>query len=149
MRGIPFCSWQFSTKIVNQENISHLIEVSENVYLNVVFNSQNMGSSLFLDYLWDVVSFLKKTKNAAPASPCKFLLCFNCCFRDQYPLFTKIISLSQTVLNRLQIFAFSQIIGLYPYLVQFTETSSPQISSSVKDALMEYHDLLQPYHSQQ
>jgi len=62
VRGIPFCSWQFSTKIVNQENISHLIEVSENVYLNVVFNSQNMGSSLFLDYLWDVVSFLKKLK---------------------------------------------------------------------------------------
>ena len=37
------------------------------------------------------------------------------------------------------------IIGLYPYLVQFTETSSPQISASVKDALLEYHDLLKPY----
>ena len=42
-----------------------------------------------------------------------------------------------------------QIISLYPYLVQFTETSSPQISSSVKDALMEYHDLLQPFHNLQ
>ena len=40
---------------------------------------------------------------------------------------------------------WNQIIGLYPYLVQFTNTSSPQISSSVKDALLEYHDLLQPY----
>ena len=40
---------------------------------------------------------------------------------------------------------WNQIIGLYPYLVQFTETSSPQISSSVKDALLEYHELLQPY----
>ena len=37
------------------------------------------------------------------------------------------------------------IIGLFPYLVQFTETSSPQISASVKDALLEYHDLLKPY----
>ena len=40
---------------------------------------------------------------------------------------------------------WNQIIGLYPYLVQFTETNSPQISASVKDALLEYHDLLQPY----
>ena len=40
---------------------------------------------------------------------------------------------------------WNQIIGLYPYLVQFTNTSSPQISSSVKDALLEYHDLLQPF----
>ena len=40
---------------------------------------------------------------------------------------------------------WNQIIALYPYLVQFTNTSSPQISSSVKDALLEYHDLLQPY----
>ena len=37
------------------------------------------------------------------------------------------------------------IIGLFPYLVQFTETSSPQISASVKDALLEYHDLLKPF----
>ena len=40
---------------------------------------------------------------------------------------------------------WNQIIGLYPYLVQFTETSSPQISSAVKDALLEYHDLLKPF----
>ena len=40
---------------------------------------------------------------------------------------------------------WNQIIGLYPYLVQFTETNSPQIISSVKDALLEYHDLLKPY----
>ena len=39
---------------------------------------------------------------------------------------------------------WNQIIGLYPYLVQFTETTSPQISKAVKDALMEYHELLQP-----
>ena len=39
---------------------------------------------------------------------------------------------------------WNQIIGLYPYLVQFTETNSPQISKAVKDALMEYHELLQP-----
>lgn len=38
-----------------------------------------------------------------------------------------------------------QIIGLYPYLVQFTETSSPLIGASVKDALLEYYDLLRPY----
>ena len=40
---------------------------------------------------------------------------------------------------------WNQIIGLYPYLVQFTETNSPQIGKAVKDALLEYHDLLQPY----
>jgi hypothetical protein len=39
---------------------------------------------------------------------------------------------------------WNQIIGLYPYLVQFTETNSPQISKAVKAALLEYHDLLQP-----
>ena len=39
---------------------------------------------------------------------------------------------------------WNQIIGLYPYLVQFTETNSPQIGKAVKDALLEYHDLLQP-----
>ena len=39
---------------------------------------------------------------------------------------------------------WNQIIGLYPYLVQFTETNSPQIGKSVKDALLEYHELLQP-----
>ena len=40
---------------------------------------------------------------------------------------------------------WKQIIGLYPYLVQFTETNSPQIGKAVKDALLEYHDLLQPF----
>merc|ERR1712156_838889 len=40
---------------------------------------------------------------------------------------------------------WNQIIGLYPYLVQFTETNSPQIGKAVKDALLEYHDLLQPF----
>ena len=39
---------------------------------------------------------------------------------------------------------WQQVIALYPYLVQCTETTSPQISASVKDALLEYHDLLQP-----
>ena len=39
---------------------------------------------------------------------------------------------------------WNQIIGLYPYLVQFTETNSPQIGKAVKDALLEYHDLLKP-----
>ena len=43
---------------------------------------------------------------------------------------------------------WNQIIGLYPYLVQFTETSSPQIGKAVKDALLEYHDLLQPLNSE-
>ncbi len=38
-----------------------------------------------------------------------------------------------------------QAIALYPYLVQCTETNSPQISASVKEALLQYHDLLKPY----
>ena len=50
-----------------------------------------------------------------------------------------------SVLKQVEKKTWNQIIGLYPYLVQFTNTSSPQISSSVKDALLEYHDLLQPY----
>ena len=36
-----------------------------------------------------------------------------------------------------------QVFSLYPYLVQCTETNLPQISSSVKDALMEYQDLFE------
>ena len=43
---------------------------------------------------------------------------------------------------------WNQIIGLYPYLVQFTETNSPQIGKAVKDALLEYCDLLQPFSSE-
>jgi hypothetical protein len=39
---------------------------------------------------------------------------------------------------------WQQVISLYPYLVQCTETTSMQVSSSVKDALMEYWSLLQP-----
>jgi hypothetical protein len=39
---------------------------------------------------------------------------------------------------------WNQIIGLFPFLVQFTETNSPQIGTAVKDALLEYHALLQP-----
>ena len=39
---------------------------------------------------------------------------------------------------------WQQAIALYPFLVQCTETNSPQVSASVKDALMQYHDLLQP-----
>ena len=50
-----------------------------------------------------------------------------------------------SVLKQVEKKTWNQIIGLYPYLVQFTNTSSPQISSSVKDALLEYHDLLQPF----
>lgn len=41
---------------------------------------------------------------------------------------------------------WQQVIALYPYLVQCTETNSPQIISSVKDALLQYQDLLQPMH---
>ena len=42
---------------------------------------------------------------------------------------------------------WQQVIALYPYLVKCTETNSIQVSSSVKDALMEYHELLQPMDS--
>ena len=42
---------------------------------------------------------------------------------------------------------WQQVIALYPYLVKCTETNSVQVSSSVKDALMEYHELLQPMDS--
>ncbi len=39
---------------------------------------------------------------------------------------------------------WQQAIDLYPYLVQCTETSSAQVGTSVKEALLQYHDLLQP-----
>lgn len=39
---------------------------------------------------------------------------------------------------------WEQAIALYPYLVQCTDTNSAQVGTSVKEALLQYHDLLQP-----
>ena len=39
---------------------------------------------------------------------------------------------------------WQQVIALYPYLVQCTGSNSPQVNSSVKEALLEYQDLLKP-----
>ncbi|KAG8230381.1 hypothetical protein J437_LFUL014167 [Ladona fulva] len=40
--------------------------------------------------------------------------------------------------------AWEQLIGLYPYLVDCTATASPQVSNSLREALLQYSDLLQP-----
>ncbi len=57
---------------------------------------------------------------------------------------TVIASMKRTTHLRVDKKTWQQVISLYPYLVQCTETNSMQVSSSVKDALMEYHSLLQP-----
>lgn len=40
--------------------------------------------------------------------------------------------------------AWDQLIGLYPYLVDCTTTTSPEVSRSLREALLQYTDLLQP-----
>lgn len=38
--------------------------------------------------------------------------------------------------------AWDQLIGLYPYLVDCTTTTSPEVSRSLREALLQYTDLL-------
>lgn len=40
--------------------------------------------------------------------------------------------------------AWEQLIGLYQYLVDCTTTTSPEVSRSLREALMQYTDLLLP-----
>lgn len=40
--------------------------------------------------------------------------------------------------------AWEQLIGLYPYLVECTTTSSAEVSRSLREALLQYCDLLRP-----
>lgn len=40
--------------------------------------------------------------------------------------------------------AWEQLINLYPYLVDCTTTSSAEVSRSLREALLQYCDLLQP-----
>lgn len=40
--------------------------------------------------------------------------------------------------------AWGQLIELYPYLVDCTTTSSVEVSRSLREALLQYCDLLQP-----
>lgn len=42
--------------------------------------------------------------------------------------------------------AWNQLIELYPYLVDCTTTSSVEVSRSLREALLQYCDLLQPLH---
>ena len=60
---------------------------------------------------------------------------------------TVISSMKRASRPRVDRKTWQQVIALYPYLVKCTETNSAQVSSSVKDALMEYHELLQPMDS--
>lgn len=40
--------------------------------------------------------------------------------------------------------AWKQLIGLYPYLVECTTTSSTQVSRPLREALLQFADLLHP-----
>lgn len=40
--------------------------------------------------------------------------------------------------------AWDQLIDLYPHLVECTTTGSLQVSRPLRDALLQYRDLLQP-----
>jgi hypothetical protein len=39
---------------------------------------------------------------------------------------------------------WQQVLQLYPFLVDCTTSSSPQVTRALKDALHEFHDLLTP-----
>lgn len=57
---------------------------------------------------------------------------------------TVISSMKKTAQPKVDQKTWMQVIALYPYLVQCTDTNSVQVSASVKDALLEFHDLLKP-----
>lgn len=57
---------------------------------------------------------------------------------------TLIISMKKAPKSKVGKVAWEQLIGLYPYLVDCTTTSSPEVSRSLREALFQFCDLLQP-----
>ncbi|XP_046407133.1 protein MON2 homolog isoform X3 [Ischnura elegans] len=57
---------------------------------------------------------------------------------------TLVVSLKKAPSNKVDRSAWEQLIGLYPYLVDCTATASSQVSHSLREALLQYSDLLQP-----
>ncbi|KAJ9583007.1 hypothetical protein L9F63_022623, partial [Diploptera punctata] len=54
------------------------------------------------------------------------------------------ISLKKAPPEKVDKSSWEQLIGLYPYLVDCTTTASTQVSHSLREALLQYSDLLQP-----
>uniref|UniRef100_A0ABK9MVT4 Protein MON2 homolog n=1 Tax=Glossina morsitans morsitans TaxID=37546 RepID=A0ABK9MVT4_GLOMM len=57
---------------------------------------------------------------------------------------TLVISMKKAPASKVNKPAWDQLIGLYPYLVDCTTTTSPEVSRSLQEALLQYTDLLQP-----
>ncbi|XP_043280380.1 protein MON2 homolog isoform X2 [Venturia canescens] len=58
---------------------------------------------------------------------------------------TLVVSLKKAPPNKVERSVWEQLIGLYPCLVECTiATASTQVSRSLREALMQYHDLLRP-----
>ena len=68
--------------------------------------------------------------------PYQLVLPVCCTFpRDKY-LLCYLVSVENNI--------WKQVIELYPYLVDCTTSSSPQVCKALKEALHEYQDLLSP-----
>ncbi|KAK7789330.1 hypothetical protein R5R35_012807 [Gryllus longicercus] len=57
---------------------------------------------------------------------------------------TLVVSLKKASPGKVDRSSWEQLIGLYPYLVDCTTTASAQVSQSLREALLQYCDLLQP-----
>lgn len=57
---------------------------------------------------------------------------------------TLIVSMKKAPRNKVNKSAWDQLIGLYPYLVDCTTTSSTEVSRPLREALLQYTELLQP-----
>lgn len=57
---------------------------------------------------------------------------------------TLVVSLKKAPAGKVDRSSWEQLIGLYPYLVDCTTTASSQVSRSLREALLQYCDLLQP-----
>ncbi|XP_061394820.1 protein MON2 homolog [Musca vetustissima] len=55
---------------------------------------------------------------------------------------TLVISMKKAPASKVNKPAWDQLIGLYPYLVDCTTTTSPEVSRSLREALLQYTDLL-------
>ncbi|XP_017107261.2 protein MON2 homolog [Drosophila bipectinata] len=56
---------------------------------------------------------------------------------------TLVVSMKKAPASKVNKPAWDQLIGLYPYLVDCTTTTSPEVSRSLREALLQYTDLLQ------
>nr|XP_022914726.1 protein MON2 homolog isoform X1 [Onthophagus taurus] len=57
---------------------------------------------------------------------------------------TLIISMKKASIGKEDMASWEQLINIYPYLVECTTTTSPQVSRPLREALLQFCDLLQP-----